>query len=182
MPSVLRAKCIIAGESTVGKTAVAQVFQGNLTNFPKNYLMTRGLDLSTKCVTLPETNDVVEFYLYDSSGKDVYIESLLKYWENPELLMLVFDVTNGPSLHQCEKWLKLVQSVAGNHSIPSVLLGNKMDQTELRVISNQVAQETAHKLGLQYFECSAREMTGIEEPFLFLANELQKMNLQKQIT
>lgn len=39
--NVLRCKLVIVGDATVGKTALAQVFQSGGSTYPKNYMMVR---------------------------------------------------------------------------------------------------------------------------------------------
>jgi GTPase SAR1 family protein len=41
MSNILRTKCVIVGNSTVGKTALAKVFLSDGREFPKNYNMVR---------------------------------------------------------------------------------------------------------------------------------------------
>ena len=57
-----------------------------------------------------------------------------------------------------------------------VLLANKTDLTERRMVSPKVGSELAGQLGLMYFECSAKDYTGVEDPFYYLANEYHKMH------
>merc|ERR1712137_1011107 len=58
-PLILRCKIVLLGDSASGKTSLAQVFQGGAQNFPKNYVMTIGIVLLVKKVTIPDTNVVV---------------------------------------------------------------------------------------------------------------------------
>ncbi|CAL8092575.1 unnamed protein product [Orchesella dallaii] len=52
-----------------------------------------------------------------------------------------------------------------------VLIGSKNDLKDQRVISPKAAQNFAAQHGLQYFECSAKENSGMEEPFFFLSHQ-----------
>ncbi|ERE84435.1 putative intraflagellar transport protein 27 like protein [Cricetulus griseus] len=55
----LAAKCILAGDSAVGKTALVQMFRSDGTHFQKNYTLTTGVDLVVKTVPVLDTNDSV---------------------------------------------------------------------------------------------------------------------------
>ena len=55
----LAAKCILAGDPTVGKTALAQLFRSDGAHFQKNYTLTTGVDLVVKTVPVPDTGDSV---------------------------------------------------------------------------------------------------------------------------
>lgn len=55
----LAAKCILAGDPAVGKTALVQMFRSDGTHFQKNYTLTTGVDLVVKTVPVLDTNDSV---------------------------------------------------------------------------------------------------------------------------
>merc|ERR1719301_298319 len=80
-PLILRCKIVLLGDSTVGKTSLAQVFQGGVQNFPKNYSMTVGIDFMVKKVSIPDTNVIVEMYIVDCGGFSVCQELLKPHWE-----------------------------------------------------------------------------------------------------
>jgi transport family protein 27 len=46
------------------------------------YLQTFGVDLSVKTVSIPDTNDSVELFIYDSTGQEFYNDWLSKYVSN----------------------------------------------------------------------------------------------------
>ncbi len=64
----------------------------------------------------------------------------------------------------------------GNKRLPGVLLANKSDLKERRVISPKLGSDLAQQLGLMYFECSCKDYAGVEDPFYYLANEFHKMH------
>ncbi|KAM5332561.1 intraflagellar transport protein 27 homolog isoform 2-T3 [Glossophaga mutica] len=105
----LAAKCILAGDPAVGKTALAQIFRSDGAHFQKNYTLTTGVDLVVKTVPVPDTGDSVELFIFDSAGKELFSEMLDKLWDNPNVLCLVYDVTNEQSFSNCSKWLEKVQ-------------------------------------------------------------------------
>ncbi|KAJ8037048.1 Intraflagellar transport protein 27-like [Holothuria leucospilota] len=74
MSVVLRAKCIVVGDSAVGKSALTQVFHSDGSHFPKGYSMTIGQEICVKSVSIPDTSDTVELYIYDSAGKEMFSE------------------------------------------------------------------------------------------------------------
>ncbi|KAM9684684.1 intraflagellar transport protein 27 homolog isoform 2-T2 [Dama dama] len=92
----LAAKCILAGDPTVGKTALVQLFRSNGAHFQKNYTLTTGVDLVVKTVPVPDTGDSVELFIFDSAGKELFSEMLdkLKATSPPrlEVTLAVSDV------------------------------------------------------------------------------------------
>ncbi|XP_075039151.1 intraflagellar transport protein 27 homolog isoform X2 [Mixophyes fleayi] len=151
----LTAKCIVAGDSTVGKSTLIQLFRSDGSHFSKNYTMTTNMDIMMKSVQIPDTGDSV--------------------WDQPGALCLVFDVTNETSFSNCARWLQRVKSKSTSPHLPGVLVGNKTDLTVRRVVEKMHAEEWAASHGLEYFETSAKELENFDQPFRALAKSFHHM-------
>ncbi|XP_029594708.1 intraflagellar transport protein 27 homolog isoform X1 [Salvelinus fontinalis] len=165
----LRARCLLVGDAAVGKSALSQMFRSDGAHFQKNYSMTAGVELVVKSVNIPETSDSVELYIFDSAGRETFVEACEKLWGQPSVLCLVFDVSSELSFSSCGRWLERVRAHCQGLHIPGVLVGNKSDLSSRREVETSVAQEWAQSQGLQYHETSAKEMENCEAPFLSLA-------------
>ncbi|XP_068257964.1 intraflagellar transport protein 27 homolog isoform X2 [Nyctibius grandis] len=155
----LAAKCLLAGDPAVGKSALAHMFRNDGAHFQKNYTL--------------------EFFIFDSAGKDLFSEMLEKLWEQPNVLCLVYDVTNEQSFNNCAKWLEKVRAQAVGVHIPGVLVGNKTDLIGRRVVEQKQAQEWAEKYGLEYCEMSVKEVKNFEAPFHILAKSFHQLYKEK---
>ncbi|XP_004675747.1 PREDICTED: intraflagellar transport protein 27 homolog [Condylura cristata] len=175
----LAAKCILAGDPAVGKTALAQLFRTDGAHFQKNYTLTTGVDLVVKTVPVPDTGDSVELFIFDSAGKELFSEMLDKLWESPDVLCLVYDVTSEQSFQSCGKWLDKARSQAPGSSLPGVLVGNKTDLAGRRVVESTKAREWALGQGLECFETSVKEMENYEAPFRCLAKQFHHLYREK---
>ncbi|XP_010004060.1 PREDICTED: intraflagellar transport protein 27 homolog isoform X1 [Chaetura pelagica] len=188
----LAAKCLLAGDPAVGKSALAQMFRNDGAHFQKNYTLTTGIELLVKSVSVPGTSDSVfswqepsfcfrfqEFFIFDSAGKDLFSEMLEKLWEQPSVLCLVYDVTNEQSFNNCAKWLEKLRAQAAGVHIPGVLVGNKTDLVGRRVVEQKQAQEWAEKQGLEYCEVSVKEIKNFEAPFHILAKSFHQLYKEK---
>ena len=158
----------------MGKTSIVQQFINSGTCFPKNYSMTLGGDVQSRTINIPDTSDAVELVMIDCSGRTAYNDLLARLWDVCSLVVAVYDVTREESLASARTWLEQVKQSTGLKSLTGVLLGNKTDLTERRQVPAKLGLDTATQLSLQYFECSAKENTGVEEPFYYLANEYHK--------
>ncbi|XP_041725658.1 intraflagellar transport protein 27 homolog isoform X2 [Coregonus clupeaformis] len=165
----LRARCLLVGDAAVGKSALSQMFRSDGAHFQKNYSMTAGVELMVKSVNIPETSDSVELYIFDSAGKEAFVEACEKLWGQPSVLCLVFDMSSELSFSSCGRWLERVRAHCQGLHIPGVLVGNKSDLSSRREVETSVAQEWAQSQGLEYHETSAKEMENCEAPFLSLA-------------
>uniref|UniRef100_A0A8D0EYY5 Intraflagellar transport 27 n=1 Tax=Strix occidentalis caurina TaxID=311401 RepID=A0A8D0EYY5_STROC len=159
-------KCC-ARDPTVGKSALAQMFRNDGAHFQKNYTLVSVQQAQT------------EFFIFDSAGKDLFSEMLEKLWEQPNVLCLVYDVTNEQSFNNCAKWLEKLRAQAVGVHIPGVLVGNKTDLIGRRVVEQKQAQEWAEKHGLEYCEMSVKEMKNFEAPFHILAKSFHQLYKEK---
>nr|XP_033785753.1 intraflagellar transport protein 27 homolog isoform X2 [Geotrypetes seraphini] len=155
----LTAKFILAGDATVGKSTLAQLFRSDGAHFQKNYAM--------------------ELLIYDSSGKEIFYEIMEKLWEQPSVLCLVYDVSNEQSFNSCAKWLQRVRARTLCSHLPGVLVGNKTDLVGRRTVEQKQAQEWAAQNDLEYFETSAKEMENFEVPFRSLAKSFHHLYQEK---
>ncbi|XP_029810913.1 intraflagellar transport protein 27 homolog isoform X2 [Suricata suricatta] len=169
----------LTGDPAVGKTALAQIFRSDGAHFQKNYTLTTGVDLVVKTVPVPDTGDSVELFIFDSAGKELFSEMLDKLWESPNVLCLVYDVTNEQSFANCGKWLEKARSQASGTSLPGVLVGNKTDLAGRRVVDSAQARAWALGQGLECFETSVKEMENYEAPFHCLAKQFHHLYREK---
>ncbi|KAM9857137.1 intraflagellar transport protein 27 homolog [Aulostomus maculatus] len=171
----LRARCLLVGDAAVGKTALSHMFHSDGTLFQKNYSMTTGVELLTKCVNIPESSDSVELYIIDTAGKETLVEACEKMWGEPSLLCLVFDLTSEQSFSSCSPWMDRVHAHCRGLHVPGVLVGNKSDLSSRREVQGCVAQEWAQSQGLEYHETSAKDMENCEAPLLSLARSFHSL-------
>nr|XP_042909612.1 intraflagellar transport protein 27 homolog [Parasteatoda tepidariorum] len=122
MPNILRAKCIVVGDPAAGKSAVLHTFLHDTDKFQKNYVMTCGIDIKTKRIAIPDTDDAVELLMIDSSGKDTYLDIQTQMWQHPSVVCVVYDITNENSFNSCSKWLDLVRNTGRYMTVPGLSL------------------------------------------------------------
>lgn len=183
---MLRCKLVIVGDPCVGKTALTQVWQSSGSTYPKNYLMTVGAEFTVKQIPIPDTNVVVELYIFDCAGQSIFnqVEMNNKYYENASAMMVVYDVSSAESLQSCGKWMRQAQQTArnGRSSGPRMvgcLVGNKCeyrdDGTDSRVaVQKADAEALATEMGLSYFETSAAQNANVDAPFKYIAQQFHQ--------
>ncbi|XP_063060978.1 intraflagellar transport protein 27 homolog [Engraulis encrasicolus] len=166
----LRARCVLVGDAAVGKSALSQMLRSDGSHFQKIYSMTTVVEVLTKCVTIPDTSDSVELYIFDSPGREIFAEACEKMWGQPSVLCVVFDISSEASFNSCGRWLERVRAQCQGQQVPGVLVGNKSDLSSRREVEVAVAQEWAQQQGLEYFETSVvKEMENCDAPFVCLA-------------
>jgi len=172
---VLHCKVVVLGDPCVGKSAMIQMFSTNGANFPKNYVMTMGVDYCVKEVAVEgaQPPSSVEMNIFDLSGQDIYSKSIEQYLENTSCCVIVYDSTNKRSYENCTKWLDTCRKVKKN--MLGVLVGNKKDLKERQVIAPIIAEGYAKSHNLQFFHISSSAKADVELPFVHLAKQFHKL-------
>ena len=87
--------------------------------------------------------------------------------------MVIYDVTNRDSLWEAESQLSNIQKFAPQYCI-TILVGNKIDLNHARTVSFDEGAQLAEKLGLPFFEISAKTGDGVEESMNELISLMKK--------
>lgn len=168
-PLILRHKIVLLGDSAAGKTSLAQVFQGGVQNFPKNYNMTIGIDFIIRRVNIPDTNVVVETYMVDCGGFSVSQDLLKPHWESANAVMLVYDMSSPESFENLRTWYEELKQCRADSAITGVVIATKTDLYERPgAVAPEQGQQFAQERGLEFFEACATK-GNVDAPFHFLA-------------
>eukprot|EP01039_Chlorochromonas_danica_P002776 gene2776-3030_t len=184
---MLRCKVVIVGDACVGKTALTQVFQSGGSTYPKNYIMTIGAELSVKQVPIPDSNYIVELFIYDCAGQSIFnqLDMNSKYYEGAAAVVLVYSVASRESLQSTSKWFATVKAALPSNSNPiSIIVGNKTDLRDGTLdsraeVATYEASSFAANMALNHFDVSAANNTGVEEPFKYIAEEFVRRYQQE---
>ncbi|CAM9904030.1 unnamed protein product, partial [Laminaria digitata] len=144
---------------------------------------TIGVDFGVKQVKVPDTDCVVELFLFDCPGQGVFnkLEQGAAYYENAAFVCVVFDVSNRDSFESCGRWIQGVRAALPDATapLPGVLIANKVDLREggvnsRAVVDTQEGYRFAQQNGLDYFETSAAGAKGIDAPFHHMASSFRQ--------
>jgi len=149
----------------VGKTSLMDRFVNK--KFSAQYKATIGADFLTKEVEVDEK--LVTLQIWDTAGQERFQSLGNSFYRGADCCILVFDVTIAKTFEDLENWRNefLVQAnVPDPDCFPFVVLGNKVDQADLRVITTKQAQNwSSQRHSIPYFETSAKEATNVEVAF-----------------
>ena len=101
------------------------------------------------------------------------------YYRGAMGIMLVYDITNAKSFDNIAKWLRNIDEHA-NEDVERMILGNKCDMEDRRVVSKERGEEIAREHNIKFLETSAKTNINIETAFIQLAEAiLDKSNVQE---
>ena len=166
-------KLILGGDGAVGKTSMVHRFVEN--KFAKDYKSTIGTSIMKKECKFDGLDSIVRFVLWDLAGQSQFKKVRQSYLSNAEAGILAFDVTNPMSFQNIENWHKEILSASPN--IKLILVGNKIDLEDERLVSREDGEITAENLGIPYIETSAKTGESINDAFRMLALQMIKKYL-----
>jgi len=156
-------KIVMCGDGGVGKTSIASVLTG--AGFNPLQRLTVGVAHYVKDVRACDGS--VRLVIWDLGGEERFRFLAPVFLRGARGAVFVFDLTREETFEHLEDWLDVTLSTIGD--IPRVLVGNKVDLEELRVVPRSYAEHYARKRGfIAYYEVSAKSGTGLEKPFLKL--------------
>jgi len=158
-------KVIILGDSGVGKTSLMNQYVNK--KFEHKYKATIGADFLTREIDVDGT--LVTLQIWDTAGQERFQSLGSAFYRGADACMLVFDLTSQESFQHLEAWQDEFNIQAGKNR-DFVLIGNKSDLDELRVVSPSTASSWCKKhsetdQALRYFECSAKDNANVEQAF-----------------
>ena len=160
----LFAKVEVVGDLEVGKTSILKKITQN--EFSEEYTPTLGYEFNPYLIKVNDT--ILKLQIWDMCGNENYRSVLLNLYRNASLGILVYSVTSKESFNNLENWITQLKKYALPGS-KIILIGNKSDDEEHRVVSYEEGKEICEKNNLEFFmEVSAKN--GFESPnFLELA-------------
>lgn len=154
-------KYIIIGDSAVGKSNLLLKYSHN--KFNEDYQTTIGVEFGAKNLTL--NNKTYRIQVWDTAGQENFRSITRAYYKNSVCAMVVYDITNRDSFQNVQTWIEDCKNQCPK-TVFLVLVGNKSDLEEKRVVSYNEAIDLANKNGMLFFETSAKNGTNVEKVFI----------------
>lgn len=167
-------KLLLIGDSGVGKTCI--LFRFSEDAFNTTFISTIGIDFKIKTIEL--RGKKIKLQIWDTAGQERFHTITTSYYRGAMGIMLVYDITNAKSFDNIAKWLRNIDEHA-NEDVERMILGNKCDMEDKRVVSKDRGEEIAREHNIKFLETSAKTNINIETAFIELAEAiLDKSNVQ----
>lgn len=166
-----RAKILLLGDGGVGKTSLIRRFV--VDQYSDNYITTIGTKVSKKDMTLGRPPNEVDTVLqiWDVLGQKGYGGVQETAVKGAQGVLLVYDLTREESRRSMEEyWMPMVWRLAGR--IPMVLVGNKSDILEDRVLAHEYLYYLSQKYNAPGVMTSAKVGERVEEAFKTLGERV----------
>ncbi|MFX1601183.1 MAG: GTP-binding protein [Promethearchaeota archaeon] len=161
-------KSIVVGDGGVGKTALTLRFSKGF--FTEDYKMTIGVDFHVKTINIDSVEGPLraKLQIWDTGGQERFSSIRPMYYRGSLGALLIFDLTNSASFEHLPQWIEEVRANVKTE-IPLLLVGNKSDLVDQRMVSLEEINNFTAEFNLYYMETSAKTGEGVGDCFYILA-------------
>lgn len=154
-------KLLLIGDSGVGKSSLLLRFTSDsFDTLPP----TVGVDFRLKKMTVEGKK--VKLAIWDTAGQERFRTLTSAYYRGAQGVILVYDVTRRETFTDLsDVWLKELDLYSTYQDCVKMVVGNKVDKENERVVSKQEGINFARQNKCIYLECSAKTRINVEHCF-----------------
>ncbi len=170
------AKIVIIGDYSVGKSTLIANFVEK--KFRESYIPTIGVQISKRSYEIDGA--LVDLMIWDLAGQQSFAKVRQQFYGGADGIFIVYDLTRKSSLENVNKWYRECLKYAG--SVPCVLVGNKIDLTDERVVNSDDVLNLLENNKVNFkttIETSAKTGEKVEEAFYSLVKSVLEKHKQK---
>jgi len=161
-------KLLLIGDSGVGKSCLLLRFADD--TYTESYISTIGVDFKIRTIEL--SGKTIKLQIWDTAGQERFRTITSSYYRGAHGIIVVYDITDQVSFNNVKQWLQEIDRYACEN-VNKLLVGNKSDLTNKRVVDHNTSKEFADGLGIPFLETSAKNATNVEQAFLTMAGEIK---------
>eukprot|EP01123_Difflugia_compressa_P014779 TRINITY_DN79_c0_g1_i3.p1 TRINITY_DN79_c0_g1~~TRINITY_DN79_c0_g1_i3.p1 ORF type:complete len:195 (-),score=47.48 TRINITY_DN79_c0_g1_i3:148-732(-) len=153
-------KIVVLGSGGVGKSAITVQFVQGI--FVEKYDPTIE-DSYRKMVEVDGTQFMLE--ILDTAGTEQFTAMRDLYMKNGQGFVLAYSIIAQSTFNDIPELRDQIVRVKDTENIPTVLVGNKCDLADQRVITTEAGEALAAKFNCKFIEASAKTKINVEEIF-----------------
>lgn len=154
-------KLLLIGDSGVGKSSLLLRFTSDSFD---DLSPTIGVDFKLKFMTVGGKR--IKLTIWDTAGQERFRTLTSSYYRGAQGIILVYDVTRRQTFtNLSDIWAKEADQHSTNQDCIKMLVGNKVDREDERVVSKKEGIDLARQLGALFLECSAKTRINVENCF-----------------
>lgn len=139
-------------------------------SYLESYISTIGVDFKIR--TVEQDGKTIKLQIWDTAGQERFRTITSSYYRGAHGIIVVYDVTDQESFNNVKQWLNEIDRYA-SENVNKLLVGNKCDLAENRVVSYEAGKALADDIGIPFLETSAKDATNVEKAFMTMAGEIK---------
>nr|XP_022300382.1 ras-like protein 3 isoform X5 [Crassostrea virginica]XP_022335595.1 ras-like protein 3 isoform X4 [Crassostrea virginica] len=164
-------KLVVLGSGGVGKSALTVQFVQNI--FVEKYDPTIE-DSYRKQVEVDGQQCMLE--ILDTAGTEQFTAMRDLYMKNGQGFLLVYSITAQSTFNDLQDLREQILRVKDTDDVPMILVGNKSDLEDERVVGKDQGNGLAHMFRCEFMETSAKKKINVNEIFCDLVRLINRKN------
>jgi small GTP-binding protein len=160
-------KLLIVGDTAVGKTNFINQFIEN--KFDDNYIPSNGFVNKTTFLTL-KYEKIIKLQIWETVSYEKDLSLNRSLFLKVQGIILMYDITNLDSFEHIGNWIKYIQNI--NDNIPIILVANKCDLYDDRIVSQKEGKDLAIKYNFTFVETSGKNNINVNTTFVKICEEI----------
>ncbi|ELR12813.1 RAS protein [Acanthamoeba castellanii str. Neff] len=115
--------------------------------------------------------------ILDTAGQEEFSAMRDQYMRGGQGFICVYSITHRSSFEELATFREQILRVKEESDVPMVLVGNKCDLENARVVATSEGQDLARSFGCHFLESSAKARINVEQCFFDLVREIRKRHL-----
>ncbi|XP_050526572.1 ras-related protein Rap1 [Daktulosphaira vitifoliae] len=167
-------KLVVLGSGGVGKSALTVQFVQGI--FVEKYDPTIE-DSYRKQVEVDSAQCMLE--ILDTAGTEQFTAMRDLYMKNGQGFVLVYSITAQSTFNDLQDLREQILRVKDADDVPMVLVGNKCDLEDERVVGREQGQQLARTFGCAFMETSAKQRVNVNDIFYDLVRQINRRSPDK---
>jgi Ras-related protein Ral-A len=168
-------KVIMVGSGGVGKSALTLQYMYD--EFVEDYEPTKADSYRKKAML---NGQEVQIDILDTAGQEDFAGIRDNYFRTGEGFMCVFSITDRDSFREVEEFRDQILRVKGEEPVSFLVVGNKSDLADDRVVTSDEALRKCQQWGVPYVETSAKTRTNVDRVYSDLMHDISERKRGKQ--
>ena len=167
---IIPVKCVLLGESAVGKSSIINRFISN--SFKSDLPSTMVGCYSSKEVYFEKEKQKISFEIWDTAGQEKYRSINKIFYQDAVIAILVYDITVKKSYEALKDYWYIEVRDNSPKDVIIAIVGNKSDKYEFEEVNEEEVKEFCNSIHAIYKLTSAALGEGINELFDMIGHEL----------
>ena len=156
-------KCVLLGETAVGKTCLINRFVNN--TFQEDFVPTMVGCYSSKDIFYDKANKKIKYEIWDTAGQEKYRSINKIFYQDTSIAILVFDITRKDTFEALKNYWYLELRDNSPKDIIIAIAANKCDLYEYEEVSHDEVEEFGKSINALYEQTSTKTGEGIKDLF-----------------